>query len=147
VSKRTLDETGRDEEKVSQQDWVVQNIVPAREGVDERRFTTVSTGYVEDWHPVKATWSAGLMHGDIKCGQRIEVRCLRRDFPYSSQPQPTGIEAIVCADIARRQQLGVAKYGVTVADNPLALREWLEHAYQESLDQAVYLRRAMEALK
>jgi len=56
---------------------------------------------------------------------------------------PTGIEAIVCADIARRQALGIAKYGTTVADNPLTLREWLMHAYEEKLDAAVYLRRAI----
>lgn len=60
--------------------------------------------------------------------------------------EPSGIEAQVCADIARRQQLGIAKYGVTVAQNPLSLREWLEHAYQECLDQAVYLKRAMEEI-
>ena len=61
-------------------------------------------------------------------------------------PTPTGIEAIVCNDIAARQQLGIAKYGTTVADNPLPLRAWLEHAYQECLDQAVYLRRAIEKI-
>ena len=61
-------------------------------------------------------------------------------------PTPTGIEAIVCNDIAARQQLGIAKYGTTVADNPLTLRAWLEHAYQECLDQAVYLRRAIEKI-
>ena len=58
-------------------------------------------------------------------------------------PTPTGIEAIVCNDIAARQQLGIAKYGTTVADNPLPLRAWLQHAYEECQDQAVYLRRAM----
>lgn len=56
---------------------------------------------------------------------------------------PTGIEYLVCEDISARQQLGISKYGVTVSDNPLALREWLVHAYQECLDQAVYLRRAI----
>ena len=56
---------------------------------------------------------------------------------------PTGVEAAVCDDIARRQQLGIQKYGGTVADNPLELREWLQHAYEECLDQAVYLKRAM----
>jgi len=30
-----------------------------------------------------------------------------------------------------------------VADNQLSLREWLQHALEESLDQAVYLRRAI----
>ena len=57
--------------------------------------------------------------------------------------EPTGIEAAVCEDIAKRQQLGIGKYGGTVADNPLDLREWLQHAYEECLDQAVYLKRAM----
>lgn len=59
---------------------------------------------------------------------------------------PTGIEALVCEDIAKRQALGIAKYGVTVAGNPLPLRDWLLHAYQECLDQAVYLRRAIAEL-
>ena len=57
--------------------------------------------------------------------------------------QPQGIEALVCDDITERQALGINKYGRTVANNPLCLLEWLEHAYQECLDQAVYLRRAM----
>ena len=61
-------------------------------------------------------------------------------------PPATGTEAKVCADIARRQSLGTAKYGTTVADNPLELRAWLQHAYEECLDQAVYLRRAMDGL-
>ena len=52
----------------------------------------------------------------------------------------------MCADIAARQALGVAKYGFTVQDNPLTLQRWLQHAYEECLDQAVYLRRAMQAL-
>jgi hypothetical protein len=56
----------------------------------------------------------------------------------------SGTEAIVCADIAERQRLGVAKYGMTVKDNPLTLKEWLQHAYEECLDQAVYLRRAID---
>ncbi len=58
----------------------------------------------------------------------------------------SGTEAAVCADIARRQQLGIKKYGMTVAENPLPLRAWLQHAYEETLDQAMYLKRAMEEL-
>ena len=37
---------------------------------------------------------------------------------------PDGIEAEVCADIARRQAFGKNKYGTTVAENPLSLLEW-----------------------
>ena len=60
--------------------------------------------------------------------------------------EPTGIELLVCEEIARRQQLGIAKYGTTVADNPLALRDWLQHQYEELLDAAVYVRRAIAEL-
>lgn len=59
---------------------------------------------------------------------------------------PTGIELEVCNDITARQAKGISKYGVTVADNPLELREWLTHAYLEALDQAIYLKRAIHAL-
>lgn len=58
----------------------------------------------------------------------------------------TGTEARVCDDIARRQIMGLAKYGTSVEGNPLPLRAWLQHAYEEALDQAIYLKRAMEAM-
>ena len=65
----------------------------------------------------------------------------------NNSPAPTGIEKAVCEDIARRQALGVAKYGTTVADNPLSLKQWLQHAYEETLDKAVYLKRAIAELE
>ena len=60
--------------------------------------------------------------------------------------EPTGIEAQVCADIAARQRLGIAKYGMTLAQNDLELRARLQHAYEECLDRACYLKWAMEKL-
>ena len=57
-----------------------------------------------------------------------------------------GVEAEVCADIARRQAFGKNKYGTTVAENPLSLRAWLNHAYEETLDKAVYLKRAISEI-
>lgn len=56
----------------------------------------------------------------------------------------TGIEAEVCADIAARQAKGISKYGTTVAENPADLKEWLQHAYEETLDKAIYLKAAIE---
>jgi len=52
-------------------------------------------------------------------------------------PAPTGIEKSVCEDIAARQQKGIAKYGKTVAESP---DDMLQHAYEEALDLAVYLK-------
>lgn len=58
-----------------------------------------------------------------------------------SENLPTGTEARVCADIASRQQLGIAKYGCTVEQSP---DDMLTHAYQEALDLAVYLKAEIE---
>ena len=58
----------------------------------------------------------------------------------------TDTETLVCQDILARQQVGLKKYGTTMAGNPLPLREWLQHAYEECLDQALYLKRAMQEM-
>ncbi len=49
----------------------------------------------------------------------------------------------VRADLLRRSELGIAKYGVTLDRTDLNLRAWLQHAYEETLDQANYLKRAI----
>ena len=59
----------------------------------------------------------------------------------------TGTEARVCQDIAERQARGIAKYGTTVEGNPLGMVQWVRHAYEECLDQAVYLRRLLEVME
>jgi hypothetical protein len=53
----------------------------------------------------------------------------------------------VQADLARRSAVGVAKYGTTVAGNPLPARAWVQHAYEEALDLAVYLRRLLDEMQ
>lgn len=58
----------------------------------------------------------------------------------------SGTEQRVCEDIARRQKMGFSKYGVSVEGNNLSLREWLNHAYEEALDMAIYIRRAIEEI-
>ena len=59
----------------------------------------------------------------------------------------TGTEAAVCADIARRQRrVGLAKYKITVAENPLKFAEWLQHFYEELLDASVYAKRILTQL-
>ena len=46
-------------------------------------------------------------------------------------------------DLLRRSQVGIKKYGVTLNRDDLGLRDWLQHAYEECLDQANYLKRAI----
>jgi hypothetical protein len=61
--------------------------------------------------------------------------------PENGVSGATGIEAAVCADIAKRQRRGIAKYGKTVIGNPLPFLAWLTHFYEELLDAAVYAKR------
>lgn len=53
---------------------------------------------------------------------------------------------MVCQDITQRQELGINKYKTTVINNPLNLKQWMQHAYEETLDQAIYLKRAMHEI-
>ena len=39
--------------------------------------------------------------------------------------------------------MGRAKYGTTVDKANLSEREWMQHAYEEALDFAIYLKRMM----
>lgn len=58
------------------------------------------------------------------------------------QKSDTVVEA-VRADLLRRSQFGIAKYGTTLDRTDLSLRDWLQHAYEECLDQANYLKRSI----
>lgn len=87
-----------------------------------------------------------------KCGKRPRMAtlpvcfdCLSetmvRPRPYAS---PCRIASTVAREIEARAVVGLGKYGVTVADSPLSRAEWLQHAYEEACDLAVYLRRLIE---
>lgn len=67
---------------------------------------------------------------------------------YESPPAPKPfikdqIVEAVREDLLRRSQVGIKKYGVTLNRHDLGLRDWLQHAYEECLDQANYLKRAI----
>ena len=53
---------------------------------------------------------------------------------------------MVCEDIAKRQAVGMNKYGISVADNPLLLKAWVQHLYEELLDASVYAKRILVEL-
>lgn len=61
--------------------------------------------------------------------------------------EATGIEKMVCDDIASRQAVGIKKYGTTLEGNPAGRLERLQHAYEEALDLAGYLRWEIERAK
>lgn len=55
-------------------------------------------------------------------------------------------ETEVICDIKRRQKSGIEKYKTTVGNSPGGLRYWLNHAYEETLDKAIYLKRAIQEI-
>lgn len=62
--------------------------------------------------------------------------------------EPTGIEKLVCEDIAARQKLGIQKYGVTVMEsNEIGLLPWLKHAYTECLESGRLPEKAIHELE
>ena len=80
---------------------------------------------------------------------RLQSRhdCEMKALQEKLQLQAQGTEKRLCELIAHRQELGIAKYGQTVAENPLELSKWLQHALEETCDLAVYLLRAKEKLE
>lgn len=47
----------------------------------------------------------------------------------------------VINDIKARELKGLETYGVTMDRDDLTQDQWLQHAYEESLDFAIYLRK------
>lgn len=47
----------------------------------------------------------------------------------------------VINDIQQRELKGIETYGTTMDRNDLTQDQWLQHAYEEALDFAIYLRK------
>ena len=54
------------------------------------------------------------------------------------------LEATVCQKIRQRSEVGLKKYGVSMADEVLSRYEWLVHAQQEAMDLAIYLEKLIQ---
>ena len=70
-------------------EWVVQDRVPARPGVDERRYIW-SDGGVGSWADCASmNWSVPPAHGmkAPSCSATVELRCRRSDLPKVEQPE------------------------------------------------------------
>ena len=49
----------------------------------------------------------------------------------------------VINDIQQREQKGVETYGTTMDREDLTQDQWLQHAYEESLDFCIYLKKLL----
>ena len=56
------------------------------------------------------------------------------------------VEAVK-ADLTKRSELGIEKYGLTLEDNRLSLGSSMQHAYEEVLDLVNYLKKSLMSLE
>jgi phage FluMu gp28-like protein len=52
----------------------------------------------------------------------------------------------VRADLKSRSEVGINKYNTTLDREDLKLKDWLQNSYEEALDMALYLKRAIREL-
>lgn len=53
----------------------------------------------------------------------------------------------VRSDLKQRSEVGIQKYNTTLDRTDLDLKDWLNHAYEETLDKALYLKRAIKEIE
>jgi len=68
-------------------------------------------------------------------------------FPVSDEQIEDSIVKSVREDLKERSEEGVKKYNTTLDRTDLKLKDWLQHAYEETLDKALYLKRAIKEIK
>lgn len=55
--------------------------------------------------------------------------------------RPKQVYAQVMIDLRSREKMGIEKYGVSVDKAKLDTLKWMQHAYEESLDHAIYMKK------
>jgi len=56
---------------------------------------------------------------------------------------PSNLLQSVIMDLRVREERGLETYGTTMDRKDLTQKEWLQHAYEEALDLALYLKKLM----
>lgn len=56
---------------------------------------------------------------------------------------PSNLLQSVIMDLRVREEKGLNTYGTTMDRKDLTQKEWLQHAYEEALDLALYLKKLM----
>jgi hypothetical protein len=54
---------------------------------------------------------------------------------------PSDVLQSVINDLNARERRGIVSYGATVDRKDLTETQWMQHAYEEALDLAVYLKK------
>ena len=92
----------------------------------ERIFDSITQTWVE-WDAITESWWAVTPQPPKPRGKQQSV----------SDPI---VESVVY-DLRTRSDVGIKKYGVTLARDDLSLEQWVQHALEECMDMALYLKR------
>jgi len=65
---------------------------------------------------------------------------------YQDLEQHDSIVRAVQRDLSERSERGMKKYGTTLDRTDVELKGWIQHAYEEVLDLALYLKRTKRDL-
>ena len=57
------------------------------------------------------------------------------------------IEKQVCEKILQRSEVGKKKYGITMEEEILSIRQWLIHLQEELMDATVYVEKLLESVE
>ena len=60
--------------------------------------------------------------------------------------QKDGVVEQVRQDLLKRSEIGIKKYETTLDREDLTTKDWLQHAYEECLDMANYLKATINKL-
>ena len=53
--------------------------------------------------------------------------------------------SLIIDDLLYREEKGKLEYGTTMDRTDLSEQDWLQHAYEESLDLAIYLKKIIKS--
>ena len=93
-------------------------------------------------------WEHGLLYDNLieptaKAIDLFEVETTSQLFGITSDK----VVQSVMNDLNERSRIGVEKYNTTLEREDLSLKDWLQHTYEETLDKANYLKRAILELE
>lgn len=79
---------------------------------------------------------------------KVMLESGREEFFYVHEMKELdSIVEEVRSDLHNRSQRGIEKYNTTLDRNDLDLVDWLQHAYEETLDKALYLKKSIKQLE
>ena len=67
-------------------------------------------------------------------------------MPQKESEHALTIYQQIISDLEKREAMGIEKYGTSVDDAMLTQKQWMQHAYEEALDFAVYLKKMMSQI-